>query len=77
MTSPTIPIASIILLVVSAFILAMTKRERLTVGKKALKAEHKEGFKDLLLLVEKELSSLEPEIGALDKVRKRLRWEMK
>jgi hypothetical protein len=51
--------ASLVLLVISAFILAMTEREKITARKKAPKAERKKGVKDLLVLAERQLSSLE------------------
>lgn len=51
--------ASLVLLVISAFILAMTEREKITARKKAPKPERKKGLTDLLVLAERQMSSLE------------------
>ncbi len=75
MTELVVPIVSIVLAVAMVLVLAQTERERPRVRKEVVKLDHKEGLTDLLLLVERELSSFELETGFLSDVRKRLRRE--
>lgn len=73
MTVLVVPIVSVVLAVAMILVLAKTERERPQVRKETVKPDHKEGLTDLLLLIERELSSVELETGFLGDVRKRLR----
>lgn len=73
MTVLAVPIVSIVLAVAMILVLAKTERERPQVRKETVKLDHKEGLTDLLLLIEREMSSVELETGFLGDVRKRLR----
>lgn len=75
MTVMFVPIVLIVLAAAMVLVLAKTERERPHVRKEAVKPGRKEGFADLLVLVERELSGFELGTEFLEDVRRRLRGE--